>query len=48
MWRHHTETNEQAKARWLREHPGEDLEGPGLKAIIVGWAAPAPVTGAPP
>ena len=40
MWRHHTETDEQA--RWLAEHPGEDLEGAGLKVIIIGWSEPEP------
>ncbi len=25
MWRHHAETNDQAKARWQDENPGEDL-----------------------
>jgi hypothetical protein len=47
MWRYHTETDEQAKARWLAEHPGEDLEGAGLKVIIIRWADSEPGIEAP-
>jgi hypothetical protein len=40
MWRHHRETDEQAKARWRAEHPGQELEGGGITVIIVGWGDP--------
>ena len=36
--RHHTETNEQAKARWQAENPGKDLERAGLVVILTEWA----------
>jgi hypothetical protein len=42
MWRHHSETDEAAKARWLADHPGEDLESVGLKVTIIRWADPEP------
>jgi hypothetical protein len=43
MWRHHTETNEQAKARWRAEHPEKgDPDTSGARVIIVGWADPQP------
>jgi len=45
LWRHHTETDEQAKARWRTEHQGEDLESAGLKVTIIGWADPEPDMG---
>jgi hypothetical protein len=47
IWRHYTETDEQAKARWLAEHPGEDLAGAGLKVTIIGWADRDPEPGTP-
>jgi hypothetical protein len=47
-WRHHSETNEQAEARWRAENSDEDLEGGGLKVVIVGWGDPEPETGASP
>jgi hypothetical protein len=37
--RHHTETDEQAKARWQAENPGKDLERAGLVVILTEWAA---------
>ena len=36
--RHHTETDEQAKARWQAENPGKDLERAGLVVILTEWA----------
>ena len=47
LWRHYTETDEQAKARWRTEHPGQDLESAGLSVTIIGWAAPEPDMGMP-
>jgi hypothetical protein len=47
MWRHQSETDEQAKARWLLEHPGQDLEGAGLTVMIVGWGDQEREIGAP-
>jgi hypothetical protein len=40
MWRHHTETNEQAEARWRAEHPGEDPKRAGVRVIMVRWVRP--------
>jgi hypothetical protein len=42
MWRHRTETDEQAKARWCAEHPGEDPDRTDTRVIIIGWADPQP------
>ena len=38
LWRHHTETDERAKARWRAENPGKDLERAGLVVILTEWA----------
>jgi hypothetical protein len=40
LWAHHTETDEQAKARWTAEHPGEDLDRIGQMVTVIRWAAP--------
>ena len=42
IFRHETETVEEAKARWQAQHPGEDLEGTGLTVIILQWGNPQP------
>ena len=44
VWRDHTETEGQAKARWKLQHPGEDLDRPGLQVILGGWEDPEPAT----
>jgi len=38
IWRHHAETDEQAKARWAAENPGRGNRG--SRAMVVGWLAP--------
>ena len=38
VWRNHGEKDEQARDRWLAEHPGQDLESAGTRVVIVGWA----------
>jgi hypothetical protein len=40
MWRHHYETDEQARDRWCAEHPGQVPDD--LRVIIVRWADPQP------
>jgi hypothetical protein len=40
MWRHHSETDEQAKDRWKAAHPGEDPDRAGVRVILVQWADP--------
>lgn len=40
MWRHHTETDDAAVARWKRENPGQDPDATGLRVILVKWADP--------
>lgn len=46
IWRHHTETDEQAKARWAADNPGRGR--PGSRAMVVGWLPPeGDSTGAP-
>jgi hypothetical protein len=37
IWRNAGETAEQAKARWISEHGGEDPEAAGKRVMIVGW-----------
>jgi len=37
VWRHDGETDEQAWARWLAEHPGQDPTR-SSKRLVVGWA----------
>ena len=44
MWRHHTETDDQAKSRWKAEHPGEDPDRADTRVIMVRWADPQPLT----
>lgn len=43
MWRHHTETDEQARTRWCAEHPGQNVDRAGLRVILVRWADPQSV-----
>jgi len=38
VWRYHTETDEQARARWQAENPGKDLKRAGLVVILTEWA----------
>ena len=40
MWRHHAETNDQAKARWQEDHPGENPDRADTRVIIVQWSDP--------
>lgn len=40
MWRHHTETDDAAVARWKREYPGLDPEAAGLRVMLIKWADP--------
>ena len=40
VWVHHGETDDQAMTRWKAEHPGEDLERPGLRVMLMGWGDP--------
>lgn len=40
MWRHHTETDEQAEERWLSERPGETLKESDDRVIIIQWLDP--------
>jgi hypothetical protein len=40
MWKHHSETDEEAKARWKRENPGQDPEAAGIQVMLVRWADP--------
>ena len=42
MWQQYWESEQEAKARWLRDHPGEDLEGAGIRAFIIRWGVPEP------
>ena len=44
LWRHETETDEHAKARWRAENPGKDLEQFRLKVIIVHFGDPQPTS----
>lgn len=43
MWRHHTETDEQAVSRWHADHPGQRIEGRASRVIIMQWSDPAPL-----
>ena len=47
MWQHYWESEQEAKARWLRDHPGENLEGAGLTVLIMRWGKPEPEIGLP-
>lgn len=40
LWRHHTESNETALARWRAENPGQDSDKADLKVMLVGWGDP--------
>ncbi len=37
IWRNQGETSEQARNRWIADHPGENLDAAALQIIIVGW-----------
>jgi hypothetical protein len=37
VWRNHGETDEQAWARWLAEHPDQDPKNASNR-LVVGWA----------
>ena len=38
MWRHHWESDDQARSRWLAEHPGRSLDESTTRVIIIRWA----------
>ena len=48
MWQHYWESEQEAKARWLRDHPGENLKGAELTLFIIRWAEPEPEVEASP
>ena len=41
VWKRHDETDDAAKGRWRREHPGRDPDAAGSRAMLVQWMAPA-------
>ena len=42
IWQHHTETADQAKARWQVEHPDQDLNKAGFLVLIIRWSDQEP------